>query len=154
MVILTKQDFRGRFEITFPNINGRDSVVESTLDSFEKEELYKLFGKDLATHLMANPNDPIYDALYEPILEHRYYSEGLKQVLLSFIYLRYQKGNYSMSTENGRVLKDSSTSIPTNPYVSDITMYNNAVNGWRAIQMFSRKEYTDFKGIDKRIQMY
>jgi hypothetical protein len=80
------------------------------------------------------------------------YSEGLKEVLLSLVYLRYQKSNYAMSTENGRVLKSSSTSSVINPYVADIEMYTKAVNGWRAIQIYSSRTYDDYQGITKKYQ--
>ena len=154
MIVLTRQDFVGRFEVTFPKINNRDMIVENELAELELQELTELFGNDLVAQFKANPLDPIFSDLYLPRVEYKHTSEGLKSVLLSLVYLRYQRENYAMSTENGRVLKDSSTSTSNFPYVRDLTMYNRAVNGWRAIQIYSRNNYADFSGKDKRIQIY
>lgn len=154
MIVLARTDFVGRFEVTFPSINNRGQVVEDTLASFEREELVKLFGVDRFVLFEANPIDPIYDDLYTPLLNGKNYSEGLKSVLLSLVYLRYQRENYVMSTENGRVKKDSSTSTTHYPYTRDIQMYNKAVEGWRSMQTFCSSAFDDFKGVDKKIQFY
>jgi len=152
MIVLNRSDFRGRFSITFPKLNGADDVVENQIDSIEKEELTKLFGLTLATSFISNPLNAIYTPLYTPLLENRLYSEGLKEVLLSLVYLRYQKSNYAMSTENGRVLKSSSTSSVLNPYVQDIEMYTRAVDGWRAIQIYCSRNFSDYEGLNKKYQ--
>lgn len=154
MIFLTKADFRDQYELTFPKINGREAIVEGSLAILEKQELVELLGVDLAQTFEAAPLDPIFDAIKNPILEGNRYSSGLKNVLLSFVYLKYQKGNFVLATENGRVQKDSSVSKPVSTYTRDIEMYNTAVIGWRAIQLYSRREYPTFKGIDKLIQMY
>ena len=154
MIVLDKSDFRGRFSVTFPKLNGADDVVSDNLDSIELEEITKLFGATLAGHFIANPTDSIYTPIYGTLLEGKLYSEGLKSILLSLVYLRYQRGNYAMSTENGRVLKDSSTSTVTNAYVQDANMYTRAVDGWKVIQIYSSKNYPDFKGLNKKYQIY
>jgi len=154
MIILTRDDFRGRFSITFPSINGAGDVVEGEIDVIELEELTKLFGITLATQFKADPLNAVYLPLYTPLLEGKLYSEGLKQVILSLVYLRYQRGDYSMSTENGRVLKISSTSSVINPYVQDIQMLTKLVDGWKALQIYSRANYSDFEGLDKKYQVY
>lgn len=154
MIVLTRADFVGRFEITFPSINNRGQIVEDELASFEKEELVKLFGVDRFTLFAANPTDSIYDDLYTPLLRCSNYSEGLKSVLLSFVYLRYQRLNYAMSTENGRVLKDSSTSTPARNYSADMKIYNSAVKGWRAIQSYCGENFDDYSGVKTALQFY
>ena len=148
-IVLDRTDYRGLYEVTFPKINGRDNVVEAQLDNFEKMELTKLMGKDLFNAFKANPSNPSFADIYAPLMKHKFYSEGLKSVILPFVYLRYQKSNYDFATENGRVKKQSSTSEIFNPHAKDTIGYNHAVDGWRAIQLWLSENFDDFEGWDK-----
>lgn len=148
-VILQRTDFVAPFEVTFPTINGRDTIVENTLNRLEEMQLIKLFGKDLFDVFKLNPTDVIYQPLYEPLYNGRFYSSNIKDVILTFVFIRYQRISYSLVTENGRVLKKSSTSNTLNPIVADRQMINQAVDGWKSLQIYCSKNYANFKGVDK-----
>lgn len=157
MLILDRSDFRGLYAITFPKVNDADIVVEEVLEVIERRYLVKLLGSELFAELQSDPNDSKFADLFKPLQENNYYSDGLKEVLKVFVYIDYQRKNHVMSTENGRVVKDSSTGTYTSAYVRDILSYNLAVDGWKAIQRYCRKNKdlrNKFRGDDLHYIFY
>jgi len=148
-IVLNRNDFKGLFEITFPNLNGRDLLIEGQLDLIERIELIRLFGNDLFADYIANPTDIIYDPIKQPIVEGSLISISLKDTILPFVYFQYQRANYAFATENGRVKKESSTATVFNPYSFDVSQFNKAVDGWKALQGYLRTNFDNFEGIDK-----
>jgi hypothetical protein len=153
-VILNRSDFRGMFEVSFPAVNGRDSIVENDLNNFEKKTLIKLMGVDLFNQFSIDPINPIYAPLFAPLLNGRYLSTSIIDVVKVFVYLDYQQNNYPLATENGRVAKMSSTSTVETFQSIDTFRYNEAVQGWKSLQIYMRANYSNFAGIDKNYIFY
>lgn len=156
-LVISEDDFVGRWELTLPAFQDKRQALIDTINSYEKQELTRLFGTDMLADFIANPTT--YSALGDPIMEqlgHRksFYSESLKNTLLSFVYLRIAKQGYVVPQENGRIQVDMQNGKLVNPYVRDTDMYNMAVDGWRAIQIYCRKHYDLFKGVDKPYKFY
>lgn len=154
MIVLNRSDFRGLYAITFPKLNGADMAVEDALTRIERKYLIKLLGKELFDEFESNPLDAKFSGLFDSNVERNYISIGLKETLVILCYFEYQRRNVNLSTENGRVQKDSSVGIYTSSYHKDLISFNEAVDSWRAIQIYCRRTFNNFRGQDLKYIFY
>lgn len=154
MIVLNRSDFRGLYAITFPKLNGADMAVEDALTRIERKYLIKLLGKELFEEFESNPLDAKFSGLFDSNIERNYISIGLKETLVILCYFEYQRRNVNLSTENGRVQKESSVGTYTSSYHKDLISFNEAVDSWRAIQIYCRKTFKNFRGQDLKYIFY
>lgn len=152
MAVVTTSDFVGRWEVTLPSQPEPLQALEDFIVSEEKRTLIKLFGLELYNDYISDPL-PFVD-LDGVIYECGYYSESLKTMLLSFIYLRIQERAYIQATENGRIFKQSQNGQVFVPYAQDMAMYNEAVDAWISIQIYCKDEFKKFDGEHKLYSLF
>ena len=150
MIVLNRSDFRGLYAITFPKLNGADLAVEEEIARIERKYLIKLLGKELFEEFKANPEDAKFSDLFDSNVEHNYISIGLKETLVILCYFEYQRRNVNLSTEQ----KDSSVGTYTSSYHKDLISFNEAVDSWKAIQMYCRRTFKNFRGQDLKYIFY
>jgi len=84
-------------------------------------------------------------------------SNGMKDMLMAFIYFEYLKDSISVATPIGIVQPSGENSkTPNTLHVQIYTRYNDGVRTWRAIQERivanpNDLDYTDFNGVNKML---
>jgi len=133
--------------------------LQAYIDKYEKRYLIGLLGVDLYNDFIANPAQPEYVFIFDAFeLDSDLciiISEGMKVMLLGFIYYEYLKDLTNQTTPNGNVrpLGENSGEVST-LYSMMYTRYNESTTTFRAIQhyiMLNRADYTDFNGSKKEL---
>lgn len=151
-LIIKDTDFVGDFTIAktaFTDINSYITKYEEKyLIDLLGVELFKLFKADITTPYSA-PNTLIYANLFNEIREDDNscirVSEGMKVMLLGFIYFQYQRKNSFFATPSGTVQAQGEVSRNTaadENYLYE--RYNNSIRSYRTIQWYIRKNDTDY----------
>lgn len=153
-LVISRSGFKGMFEVSFPMNNNRDSFIEVELDALETKHLIQLMGLDLYNQFASNPADVLFAPLFQPLQYGRNFSNSIIDVITAYVYLDYQRMNYALATENGRVVKSSSTSTVNSFANRDIIMYNDNIGGWRALQTYLSITFDKFQGQDKSYIFY
>lgn len=159
MSILQSTDFlTGQYKI--PQDSFTD--IETYIEKFEEPilldmlgvELYDLFKADLTSPTPQIPQDALFLKIFNPF----YYdnngmlvmSEGIKKMLVSYIYFYYTRDNRARNTKSGIMAPAVEVSIDMgyNGY-NIVEAWNNGVEIGKAIQqyiMFNLSDYPTFKG--------
>jgi hypothetical protein len=158
-LLIQSDDFTGKWDLAKSN----EDKIDDYIEEYEEMYLTELLGKDLFDLFAADvnlttrePATPIYQKIFEPftvdINGYIYSSEGLKKMLLGFIYFQYVRDNRVKQTMNGAI--DQQTEVGT---ASDYTFlyprYNKAVQTYSAIQAYIYDNLTDyltFAGVNKK----
>jgi hypothetical protein len=158
-LLIVADDFVGKYELAKSN----DDKIDEYIEEYEEKHLTELLGKELFDLFEAtvdeNTHKPVgapYLNIYNPFTEEIngliYTSEGLKKMLLGFIYFQYVRDNRVKQTMNGAVEQQTEVSSK-----SDNTFlyprYNQAVTTYRAIQVYildNLTTYSTFLGVRKR----
>lgn len=135
--ITTKEDYKGRVRIS----TQKGSQFDEYIAYFERYYLKTLI--NVETYNGIKDNDPLQQKYIDLIDGVQYVDdcgdlidfEGLKPVLLRFIYSKYNSdnfqtsigGNVSSSNENSSVLKAENTIIVAQRYNEAVDMYKNDV---------------------------
>jgi len=162
--IVKTTDFVGVFAITQNNFT--TPKLQAFIDRFEKEYLYDLLGVTLANLFLADISTPYtppanadYLIIYNPLDIDAYCkrerSEGIKQMLIAFIYWEFVKDQPVKNTITGPVIAQNEVSTgvdfnDTNLYL----IYNLGVKTFNVIQRYIRdnyNDYSDYKGTCKAI---
>ena len=153
-LVTSRTRFKGMYEIAFPAVNNRDSLIEVELDLIETKQLIQLMGLDLYNQFASNPTDALFAPLFQPMKYGRNFSSGIVEVITAYVYIEYQRMNYSLSTENGRFVKSSSTGTVNSFVNRDMLIYNEHIGGWRAMQTYLSMTFSDYDGQDKSYLFY
>lgn len=164
--IVQTTDFVGKYAITQNTFN--ESDLQSFIDKYEILYLYDLLGVTLGNALYANiapstflpPVTAIYATLFNPIYSdenticsNQIRSNGIKEMLIGFIYWEYTKQQAVNNTITGNVIQQNEVSNGADWNTSEIyNIYNVAVKSYNAIQSYIRKNstvYPDFNGLYK-----
>jgi len=165
-LIVKAADFTGKYTIAQTSFTDLDSYIlkyeERYLIELLGVELFDLFKADIATPL-SPPTDPIYLAIYNPIREDDSscirISEGMKEMLLGFIYFEYQRDIKFYSTPSGTVVGQSEVARESSGDENYIYgRYNEAVKSYNTIQWYIRdnetEDYPTFNGHCKQISSW
>jgi len=166
-MIVQVSDFKvGKFELH----SGIYDVprIQAYIDKYEKRYLTELLGGDLYALFAADlilgsgtPTEPrfltIFEALTIDLTWCILYSEGMKEMLLGFIYYEYTKDEIVQMTPVGNVRPVGQNSeVAGSLYTQIYTRYNDAVRTYRAIHGYIWKDpegydYADFNGMPKQM---
>lgn len=143
-----------------------DTQLSSLIDSIEKDKLqdllgcnlYDLFIADLTASTPQIPQTQLFIDLFDEFCIDnnfckRQKSQGIKDMLMAFIYFEWHRYNQNKSVANGIVLIDSENSHLANLASTNIyDKYNRGIESYQAIQFFIQENitiYPDFKGVKK-----
>ena len=159
-LIINTEDFVGKYRI-----NQNDcSDLQKYIDKFESEYLQELLGCDLYELFKTDfeitgtaPTDAIYTKIFDEFCQDESLciirSQGMKEMLIGFIYYEFVKDAPYKAGDNGAVMNavEVSTHAGTNEH--DIyTRYNIAVETHKAIQWCiceNSADYPTFNGQNK-----
>lgn len=167
-IFVTSADFgTGKYQLHI----GTYSVtnLDAYIDKYEKRYLVELLGANLFGEFEADvilggglPTEARFIQIFNPFqVDYSYvilYSEGIKEMLLGFIYFEYLKDQIVQITTIGTVVPSGENSRDSNSLYSQMyTRYNEAVRTYRAIQEYIIKnsgDYGDFNGAKKLLTGY
>jgi hypothetical protein len=135
-VFVQISDFKnGRFRVAFNKYTEVD--LQSYIDRYEVEVMYKLFGKVMAEELLADA--ALYPFLtqpfYEKIAEDLVRSEGLKFVITSYVYFHFVRDLVVTQKTTGISSSVTENSTPSSFASHDFTTrYNEGIESLKAIQ--------------------
>lgn len=157
-MITEKTDFVGEYKVSKTCYD----ALQLYIDKFEPYYLKRLMGADLYAlfnaDLAGSPSVPvsaIYLSLFNPFdiddngcLRS---SEGIKQMLIEFIYFHYVRDSAHKKTQGGTVVNDVEVSNPS-PYngYNLVQAYNEGVKNYKEIQWFIIDNESDYP--DENIQ--
>lgn len=158
--ILVNSDFVGKYELSKTRFN--TTLIDSYIEKYEKQYLMRLLGIELYDLFMTelNTNNPpttlIYENIYNPI-SYDYnglmVSNGMKEMLLGFIYYEYIKDSQIQQTPNGTASasNENAKAVDLNSLI--LSRYNDSVDSYKTIQDYitlNRIDYPTYKGYELR----
>ena len=166
-MFVTVDDFKvGKFELH----SGIYSVprIQDYIDKYERRYLTELLGVDLYDEFAADvllglglPTEPRFIVIFEALTFDLpwciLYSDGMKGMLLGFIYYEYTKDEIVQMTPNGNVRPVGQNSeVAGSLYTQIYTRYNDGVRTYKAIQGYIWRnpedyDYSDFNGMPKQM---
>lgn len=161
MAILQASDFSsGEYKIA------QDLYTDFSgyIDKYEKEYLINLLGVTLYGLFVADltgtpevPQNPPYTTIFNEIKEDIgncvLRSEGIKAMLIKFVYFHITRDLKAVKTTTGVVGMENENSVPTMDY-NLITSFNSAVDDYLAIQEYIRRNPTDFPDYNGQFLYY
>jgi hypothetical protein len=151
MSIVLNSDFIGKYELSLNNYN--TDVIDAYILKYENKYLTQLLGVDLKALYDANPTSPIYltitNALSFDYSGDICISNGIKEMLLGFIYYEYSIDVIAKPTTNGTVTtkNENSTTLMNNAWIC--SRFNEAVDTYNTIQKYiliHSSDYPTFNG--------
>ena len=148
-MIITTTDFIGEYQVPATRYSNLDLYINKYsklyLERLFGVELYKLFDADLVDGV------PVLDrfvVLFNALSFDKdgcvYQSEGIKQMLVEFIYYHFTVESQLYNTSTGTMSTDSELSKPK-PYANNIiSAYNKAVSNSRVIQYYILENEDDY----------
>lgn len=158
-MILSVADFINKYELHTGMYD--QNKIQAYINKYEPRYLRQLLGVDLAADFVADfnnqqiPNSPNFLEIYNPFAfdsGYNFYlwngiyegtgqllSDGIKEMLLGFIYFEYAKDLVNQMTPFGNVKPKSENSDIANTLFSMMyTRYNESITSYRAIQNYVR----------------
>ncbi len=163
--IVKTTDFVGKYKISQNGFSETD--LQAFIDKYEKVYIRRLLGlvtgdlfyADIAVTTYLPPADPIYLVLFNPIASVingcEIISNGVKEMLLGFIYWEYTRFASTQNTLNGNVMQENETSKAIDWMSTPIyDNYNEAVKSYSAIQYFINNDTTNYPDYNGQILGY
>lgn len=148
-ILISSSDFVGKYAIPQDSFSDLDGFI----DELEERYLIDLMGFDFYTAFVASmtgsPSLPIapYIIIYNKLfVDQNCYSirsEGMKKMLIGFMYFEYMRSDKFKATTQGIVVNASDTSKPA-PYGPIYKYYNDSVATYQAIQRYIYSHQSDF----------
>lgn len=150
-LLIAKTDFTGKYSIAQNSFTKLDDYIAK----YEKNVLRKLLGITLFNLFEADvvsmvPTTPIYQSLYNPFQQDNnnliVISEGMKSMLLGFVWYEYIRDEKFKNTIVGTVVganENARESGFSEAYVYG--RYNDSICTYNAIQWFILKNKTDYE---------
>lgn len=160
-LLITTQDFTGKYKIAQNSFSELDAYINryeaKYLIDLLGAELYKLFKNDINSGTK-QPNTPIYKTIYDPILEDVngciINSDGLKNMILGFVYFEYLRDEKFKSTVSGKVVNSSEISRESTFDESNVySRYNESIATYNTIRYYISlhlEDYPLFNGVSKK----
>jgi hypothetical protein len=140
--------------------------IQAYIDKYEKRYLTELLGGDLFALFEADltlgagvPTEARFTAIFEALTTDLtwciLYSEGMKEMLMGFIYYEYTKDEIVQMTPVGNVRPVGQNSeVAGSLYTQIYNRYNDSVRTYKAIQGYIWKnpekyDYSEFNGMTK-----
>jgi hypothetical protein len=155
-MIVSIGDFTGKYELHTGIYDA--NKLQAYIDKYEPTYLRELFGATLYTefyndlHLVGGvyvPKSPNFTFLFNPFAEDVYLyrmlvSDGIKEMLLGFIYFEYSKDLMNMMTPFGNTIARSELSKQTTTLTTLMyTRYNTAIKTFTAIRDYIFLHWND-----------
>jgi hypothetical protein len=156
-LLIVKSDFVGKFELA-KSINDK---IDSYIAKYEENYLRDLLGSELFT-LFKNdvidnePQSEEYLTIFNPIninindVEVR--SEGLKDMLLGFIYFDYERDNRYKTSNIGQTKNNPDSGSNEFDLFHLNSRYNDSIKTYQNIQYYicaNKSIYPTYKGLEK-----
>ena len=153
-MFITVDDFTGKYELHTGMY--AQSNISDYIDKYEKLYLIDLFGATLYDLFVSDldvnnvPKSPAYIKVFNPFHEDvtlytTLVSNGIKEMLLGFIYFEYCKDNMNQMTIVGQTRPKNENSQVVNTLQTLIyTRYNEAVKTFTNIQEYILLNYTTY----------
>ena len=155
MAIVQTSDFTGRYKISTTRFSQLDTYIEK----YEKYHLVRMLGKDLYDAFIADltlttpqtPQTLRFQNIFNPfdvvpnIDNCLLPSEGIKKMLIQFIYYYYLCDQSHQNTPVGQVVNQNENSVNT-PYngYNLIDVYNEGVKSYINIQEYVNANIVDY----------
>jgi hypothetical protein len=148
-ILINTTDFVGKYAIAQNSF----SKLGQFITDYETNYLYDLLGKTLADAFIAtvSNNLPVgasYLAIYNVIeldLGYRIErNEGMKNMLLGFIYFEFMRKDPIKSTIAGQSLNSIENGVPVIDSWGMTSIYNSSVNNYQIIQYYINQNLTDY----------
>lgn len=158
--ILQTTDFTGKYAISQNNFNVAD--LQAFIDKYESKYVYDLLGVELGNLLLADintnfspPDTTKYATIFnilsqdDPLVR----SNGIKEMLLGFVYFEFVRTQTVQNTLTGNVLNQNEVSVNVDWSSTGVyANYNEAVITYSGIQVYVLDNfgtYPEFKGLMK-----
>ena len=166
--IVQISDFKGKYQVSQ---NAFDATsFQAFIDKYERKYLYDLLGVTLGDLLLADISTPfavpttlIYQTIYNALnLDNVNYSwcqqirsNGIKEMLLGFIYFEYIRSKAVVNTPVGSVIAQNEVSIIADWNSTGLyNNYNEGVKSYQSIQRYillNSVSYPDYYGTNKSL---
>lgn len=159
-LLIVKTDFTGKYALS----QSIQDKITSFISEYEVKylsellgaELYKLFAADVSSFV---PQTAKYLTLYNPINEdyngNVMYSQGMKKMLLGFIWFEYVSQTKYKHTGTGVVVDSNEISRDAdNSELFMYDMYNSSIDTYKTIQWYIMQhssDYPNFNGVRKSL---
>ena len=152
MSIVVKTDFVGEYNVSKTNYDHLDTYIEK----YEKHYLLKLLGGELyglfiADLTITDPQIPqttrfinLFNAFYEDYEEQLIISEGIRKMLVQFIYFHYVRELQTENSASGTVTNSVELGVNAKYKGNIVTVYNQGVKNAQAIQWYICKNEADY----------
>jgi len=161
MSIIQTSDFVGEYQLASDNFSEHQVYI----DRYEKFYLVMLLGADLYALFIADltpttpqiPQTAIYTDIFDSFdIDYSnciYSSEGIKQMLVEFIYFHILRDlpNQKRLSGNVRLKSETGEAMPYNG-LNLIPAYNQAVENYHNIQWYICDNSTDYPDYNGRVQ--
>lgn len=167
MSIVLVSDFVGKYELSISQYNS--DLIASYINKYTKEYLIKMLGKslydlfiddlDVNTYL---PTSAIYQTIFNPLYVDTFIngemeSNGIKEMLLGFIYYHYTLDTQQQQTSVGVTAPKSENSDGVNLNSISISRFNDNVTSYKTIQSYiqhNSSSYPTFNGKDLKYEYF
>ena len=156
-LIVNTTDFVGKYALAQNSFSNLGDYITQ----FERNYLYKLLGKELADLFIADlsnyvPQTTRFENIYNQIIGETngicYFNEGMKNMMLGFIYFEYQRMEKIQSTVSGSFANTSETAREVGFMELNLYgRYNQSVKDFKEIQRYCLNEsatYPEFDGYE------
>lgn len=157
-MIVSASDFVGVYSLPVTRLTSTD--LDLLIDEMEVRLLRELLGVSLADLFIAEyPSlSPRFTAINDVIVLEicgvDYFNEGLKKLLIGFIYVEYMRGLEAQKTSFGVQKSDGENSLKSDMYASNpLAIYNKSVKSSHILQTYildNLSDYPEFKGQEKQ----
>jgi hypothetical protein len=162
--IIKTTDFVGIYAIS-QNSNST-TVLQSYIDKYETLYIYDLLGKELGDLFLAdispaysNPATlkylTIYNSLSIDFINNEVRSNGIKEMLIGFIYFEYVRKNTVKNTLVGNIIAANEVSTQSDWNNTNIYLnYNEAVRTYNSIQTYIEQNLGNYPEYNGNIKKY
>jgi len=152
MSIVVKTDFVGEYNVSKTNYDHLDTYIEK----YEKHYLLKLLGGQLyglfiADLTITDPQIPqttrfinLFNSFYEDYEEQLIISEGIRKMLVQFIYFHYVRELQTENSASGTVTNSVELGVNAKFKGNIVNVYNQGVKNAQAIQWYICKNEADY----------
>ena len=164
MSIVVNSDFVGKYELTLTQYN--TDLIDSYIERYEKQYLIKLLGGGLYDLFIADltagvPTTAIYLSIFNPLYVDLWcetlVSNGIKEMLLGFIYYHYTLDQQQQQTSVGVTAPKSENSAGIDMNHISQNRFNENVESFKAIQSYiqtNSSDYPTFNGSTIKLQYH
>lgn len=150
-ILIRSTDFIGKYKISANT--AQLAELDNFISQYETNFLYDLLGKTegdafIATVVNYQPVGAAYLAIYNVIeieLSCRVIrNEGMKNMMLGFIYFERMRKSPIQSTVTGQVVMTNENSLPAFDNWGMTSRYNNSIDDYQIIQYYINQHLTDY----------